>query len=113
MALSVLEMKIDSTSRILVFAPHPDDEALATAGLLQRAAAAGAVVHIVFMTNGDNNPWPHRVLERRWKIEPHHRMHWAARRADEARALLATLRISSESVEFLGLPDQCITELLL
>lgn len=106
-------MKIERESRILIFAPHPDDEALATAGVLQRAVAAGATVRVVFATNGDNNPWPHRVLERRWKIKPVHRMRWAARRAEEALASLATLGIPSGCVEFLGLPDQQITDLFL
>jgi hypothetical protein len=36
--------------RVLVIAPHPDDETLATGGLLQRSMAAGGAVRVVFVT---------------------------------------------------------------
>jgi hypothetical protein len=39
--------------RILIFAPHEDDEMLGCGGLMQHALAAGAHLHIVLMTNGD------------------------------------------------------------
>ncbi|MBV9009616.1 MAG: PIG-L family deacetylase, partial [Verrucomicrobia bacterium] len=106
-------MTIDADSRILFFAPHPDDETLAGGGLLQKAAAAGAMVHVVFATSGDNNPWPHRLLERRWTIGPLDRALWGKRRAQEAINALATLGIPSSCSQFLQLPDQRLTELLL
>ncbi|MDQ6860501.1 MAG: PIG-L family deacetylase [Verrucomicrobiota bacterium] len=106
-------MRIDRNSRILLFAPHPDDEAIGTGGLLQKAAAAGARVHVVFATNGDDNPWPHRVLERRWKIDIAERMLWGMRRAEEALDALTVLGLPKTCAEFLHLPDQRITDLLL
>lgn len=39
--------------RIVVFAPHPDDETLGAGGYLLRAVAAGARVRIVLITNGE------------------------------------------------------------
>jgi len=42
-----------ATDRIVVFAPHPDDETLGAGGYLQRATAAGARVRVVLMTNGE------------------------------------------------------------
>jgi len=39
--------------RIVVFAPHPDDETLGTGGYLQHAVAVGARVRVVLMTNGE------------------------------------------------------------
>lgn len=106
-------MRIDRHSRILLFAPHPDDEAIGTGGLLQKAAEAGARVHVVFATNGDDNPWPHRVLERRWKIDIAERMLWGMRRAEEALTALTVLGLPKSCAEFLHLPDQQITDLLL
>ena len=47
---------ITKDSRLLMIAPHPDDEALATGGLLQRAQAKGAQVYVAFLTDGENNP---------------------------------------------------------
>jgi LmbE family N-acetylglucosaminyl deacetylase len=41
---------------VLVFAPHPDDEVIGAAGVLQQALAAGKSVRIVFATNGDAYP---------------------------------------------------------
>src|SRR5690242_7448135 len=39
--------------RLLIIAPHPDDEALAAGGVIQRAIARGARVRIVVLTDGD------------------------------------------------------------
>ncbi len=99
--------------RVLVFAPHPDDETLATGGLLQRAVAAGAAVRVVFVTDGEDNPWPQRVLERRWRIGPVGRARWAMRRQAETLAALACVGISAASAAFLHFPDQGLTPLLL
>src|SRR5438067_10555840 len=38
---------------ILVFAPHPDDEALIAAGRVRAAVLAGDTVKIIVVTNGD------------------------------------------------------------
>ncbi|TMQ55341.1 MAG: hypothetical protein E6K72_06525, partial [Candidatus Eisenbacteria bacterium] len=40
--------------RILVLAPHPDDESLAVGGLVQRALARGIDPQLVFVTDGEN-----------------------------------------------------------
>jgi LmbE family N-acetylglucosaminyl deacetylase len=106
-------MKFDSSTRLLFFAPHPDDESLAGGGLLQKAAAAGASVRVVFATNGDDNPWPLRLIERQWKIEAHHRVLWGMRRMHEAGEALQALGHSPACADFLQLPDQELTELYL
>jgi LmbE family N-acetylglucosaminyl deacetylase len=105
--------RLTSVDRVLVLAPHPDDETLATGGLLQRAAAAGADTRIVFVTDGENNPWPQRLLETRWRIGTSARRRWAGRRRREARAALAALNIPASHAVFFGLPDQGLTRLLL
>jgi LmbE family N-acetylglucosaminyl deacetylase len=43
--------RIDA-QRALVLAPHPDDEVLGCGGLLAQLAAAGAVVDVLFLTDG-------------------------------------------------------------
>lgn len=102
-----------ATDRLLVLAPHPDDETLATGELIQLAAGAGAAVRVVFATDGDNNPWPQRWAERRWRIGSEERARWGARRRAEALAALATLGVEAGSARFLGWPDQGLTELLM
>jgi len=98
---------------MLVLAPHPDDESLAVGGLVQRALARGIDPHIVFATDGENNPWAQRVGERRWWIGAAERERWRARRRAEARNALACLGLSEAAATFLGHPDQGLTDLLL
>ena len=97
----------------MVIVPHPDDEALATGGLLLQASDAGAAIRLIFVTSGDNNPWPQRVIEHRWRITDADRLRWGARRRRESLAALACLGISTESTIFLDYTDQGITETLL
>ena len=99
--------------RLLIIAPHPDDESLATGGLIQRAVKIGAEVRVVFVSDGDNNPWPQRLLERRWRIGATGRERWGARRRAEALAALLVLGVPESSVVFLGWPDQGTTAALL
>jgi LmbE family N-acetylglucosaminyl deacetylase len=94
---------------LLIIAPHPDDESLATGGLIQRALAHGARVHIVFVTDGDNNPWPQRVLEMRVRIGPRERARWAERRRGEAERALRELGAERATVHRLGWPDGGVT----
>jgi LmbE family N-acetylglucosaminyl deacetylase len=106
-------VKITSKDRLLILAPHPDDESLATGGLIQRAVSAGAKVRILFATDGDNNPWPQRFLERKLRISYTDRARWGRRRRKEALAALDLLGLPKGSARFLGLPDQGITSLLM
>ena len=55
-----LKDQLHAGAKIAVLAPHPDDESLGTGGLIQQALAAGAEVRVIFVTDGDNNPWPQR-----------------------------------------------------
>ncbi len=95
--------------RVLVVAPHPDDESIATGGLLQVARAAGAACRVLLVTDGDNNPWPQRWQEKRWHIGPVERARWGARRRSEARAALELLGLQGDDVRCLGLPDLGLT----
>jgi len=106
-------LKLTSKDRLLILAPHPDDESLATGGLIQRAIKAGAKVRVLFATDGDNNPWPQRFLERKLQISITDRARWGRRRRKEALAALELLGLPKGSARFLGLPDQGITNLLM
>jgi len=97
----------------MVIAPHPDDEALACSVILQQAVRAGAAIRIVYVTDGENNPWPQRVLERRWRLSASDRKRWGKLRRAEALAALRVLDIQPGVVQFLALPDQGLTGLLL
>lgn len=104
---------LNPRSRVLMFAPHPDDESLAAGIFLQRAVAAGADVRIVYATDGERNGWPQRLLERKLRIRERDRRRWGVRRQKEALEALRVLQIRPDQVEFLSLPDQGVTDLLL
>src|SRR5689334_9969241 len=44
--------KIDRSERLLVIAPHPDDETLGAGGLIQRVRANDGQVRVVLITAG-------------------------------------------------------------
>jgi LmbE family N-acetylglucosaminyl deacetylase len=102
-----------ASDRLLILAPHPDDESIATGGLIQVARAAGAAVRIIVLTDGDNNPWPQRWIEKRWRIDAAARVRWGARRGEEARAAMRILGLGADDARFLGLPDLGLSDLLM
>jgi LmbE family N-acetylglucosaminyl deacetylase len=107
------ELELRPQDRVLVVAPHPDDESIGAGGLLQVAGAIGAAVRVLVLTDGDNNPWPQRWIEKRWQIGAAERARWGARRRDEARAALRILGVAESDAQFLGFPDLGLTDLLM
>src|SRR5207248_3536639 len=104
---------LNEQSKLLLILPHPDDESLAFSIILQRAARAGAAIRVVYATDGDNNPWPQRVLQRKWRLTLSDHAKWGQFRRREALDALTILGVNPADVEFLGLPDQGITHLLM
>jgi LmbE family N-acetylglucosaminyl deacetylase len=102
-----------SDSRLMLIAPHPDDEALACSIILQRAVRAGAAIHVLYATDGDDNPWPQRVLERKWQLDTTDRKRWGKLRRAEALTALHILGVNPSDARFLALPDQGLTDLLM
>jgi LmbE family N-acetylglucosaminyl deacetylase len=100
-------------SRLMMIAPHPDDESLACSVLLQQAVRAGVAIRVVYATDGDDNPWPQRVLERKWRLNATDRRRWGRLRRTEALAALRVLGVNTSAACFLGLPDQKLTALLM
>ncbi|CAN5826459.1 hypothetical protein BH09VER1_BH09VER1_41940 [soil metagenome] len=106
--------ELSHADRVLILAPHPDDESLAAGGLIQKAVELGAEVRIIFASNGDNNPWPQRAAERRIRIGPEDGLRWGARRRVEAIDALAHLGVSADGgARFLEFPDRGFTDSLL
>lgn len=102
-----------SHDRLLVVAPHPDDETLACGGLIHRTRAAGGQVCVLLATDGDANPWPQRVAERRWRLGVGAGQRWGARRRAEALAAIRVLGLDVAALVPLGWPDQGITRRML
>lgn len=101
---------IDRSTRLLVVAPHPDDESLAAGMLIQRTLAAGGRADVLLLTDGDDNPWPQRWMERRLVIDAAARLRWGARRRKEVAAALARLGVGPDHLHALGWHDMQVTD---
>lgn len=103
---------VSAHTRLLVVAPHPDDETLGCGLLIQQVLAAGGEVGLVLLTDGDNNPWPQRYIEHRLHIDDAARLRWGSRRRSEVVRAMAQLGLPASALHALGLPDMGVTSRL-
>ncbi len=92
--------------RVLIFAPHPDDESLGCAGIIQQARRSGAQVWVVFMTNGDGFRLAVERQFRQSKPTPQQHIQFGELRQREARRAMRLLGLEDWRVTFLGYPDR-------
>jgi LmbE family N-acetylglucosaminyl deacetylase len=87
---------IAGSGRVLILAPHPDDESLGCGGLIAACCEAGRPPFVLVLTDGAGS-------------HPGSRSHPPARlratREAEARRALAALGLGPDHIAFLGLPD--------
>jgi LmbE family N-acetylglucosaminyl deacetylase len=92
--------------RIVIVAPHPDDEALGCGGLIQQAVAAGADVRVIYLTNGDHNQIAFKLYSGHLlHLSPKDYIKFGERRRLEATAATTLLGLPPSSLIFLGYPD--------
>lgn len=91
--------------RVLILAPHPDDEAIGCAGVIQEAIKAQAEVRIVYLTNGDHNAPSFIVYEKRITMRQGEFIHMGQVRQKEAIKAMEFLGLSKDDLVFLGYPD--------
>jgi len=96
---------IRDTDRILILAPHPDDEVIGCAGIVQEAVRVGADVRIVYLTNGDHNQVAFIVYEKRFTLRRGEFIHMGEVRRKEAIKAAQVLGLSEKNLIFLGYPD--------
>jgi LmbE family N-acetylglucosaminyl deacetylase len=99
------ELTLKPDDRILVLAPHPDDETLSSGGLIQQAQMMGLPVHVAFLTNGDNNEWAYSLYRGALSLDPTSVLEGGLVRHQEALNATAALGLKQENVTFLGYPD--------
>ncbi len=106
------EMKpLTGNDRIIVFAPHCDDETLGAGGLLMKAVELGVAVKVVIVTNGDNNLLS---TEMEFKaIHPSAKDYIKAgeNRQQESLKAMDFIGVSRDDVLFLCYPDRGIKAL--
>jgi len=91
--------------RVLILAPHPDDETIACAGVIQQALKAGAGVRVVYLTNGDHNQIAFIVYEKRLTLRRTEFIHMGEVRRKEAIKAMNLLGLRESNLIFLGYPD--------
>ena len=96
---------ITADDRIIVVAPHPDDEVLGAGGLIQQACAIGAEVHVIYLTSGDHNQIAFKLYKLRLHLSPSQYIAFGEIRNREAAAAMALLGLTRDQLTFLGYPD--------
>jgi len=91
--------------RLLILAPHPDDEVLGCGGIIQKAVKLNLPLRLAFLTNGDYNQWSFMLYRKRPVVMPKSVEAMGLVRHDEAVAAAKELGVSSEQLTFLGYPD--------
>ncbi len=92
--------------RLLVFAPHPDDETLGAAGLMRQARLRSDDVRVVILTNGDGFRISAAQEFGELTVPPKDFVRYGYLRQTEARTALGVLGIPADHVFFLGYPDR-------
>ena len=101
-----LQWSPDRSTRLLVLAPHPDDEALAAAGLIQRVHAAGGTVRVVMLTSGDGFPEGVEVADGVAHPGAGDFRGYGAAREHESVTAMGLLGVPPSQLTFLGFPDE-------
>ncbi len=104
-AVATAPLRLDGEERILVLAPHPDDETIAAGGLIQEALALDVPVRVCFFTMGDNNELAFLITRKHPVLMPSAVRSMGLTRQNEALAATAQLGVASNDVVFLGYPD--------
>lgn len=104
--------RLDAATALLVVAPHPDDETLCCAGVIQRVLSGGGRVSVVWITSGDAERLELSAIERILfgDVEPARRL--GSERMAEARTATALLGVRPSGQLFLGYPDAGVQSLL-
>lgn len=92
---------LENAGRLVVVAPHPDDETLSAGGLIAAAAGRGCPVVVVLVTDGEAS----HDGSARWT-----RAALAAQRIDELNCALAALDAANATVLRLSLPDGSVSD---
>ncbi|MGE5623673.1 MAG: PIG-L deacetylase family protein, partial [Methanocella sp.] len=97
---------VSKGERILVFAPHSDDETLGAGGLIRRAVQVGAVVRVVLVTNGDGFTLAAEDQFHSVHLTPEKYVQLAYIRQKETLTALKLFGVPATAVTFLGFPDR-------
>lgn len=104
-------LELTDKDKVLVFAPHPDDESIGTAGFIQKAIAADSRVTVVFLTCGDGFRQAALRQFRVVRTNANSMLALGKVRQQEAWSATSLLGVPAENVVFLGYPDRGLARL--
>ncbi len=104
-AVTFTTLTLSTNDRILVMAPHPDDESLGCGGIIQAAVEQHIPVQVVFFTYGDNNQWSFILYRKRPVLDSKSAQSMGLMRHDEAVRAARLLGLETNQLTFLGYPD--------
>ncbi len=94
--------------QVVIIAPHPDDETLGCAGLIQRLKEAGASPFVLVVTQGDGFDAAIHLKLREVRIKPEDRERFVRLREQETLSAMRLLGLSPKQVAFLGLSERTL-----
>lgn len=103
--MTLAHLPVENYGRLLVVSPHPDDETLISAGLMQRLLAQGGEVRVVITTNGDCQQTAPRKEFHQLKLDAADYIRLGMMRQNEIVAGLGILGVGDEHIDFLSYPD--------
>lgn len=92
--------------RILIVAPHVDDEAISAGGYAMDAVANGAEVWVVYLTAGDCSKVAARLINHRLAPTPTSYLNVGRARIAEAKQAMQMIGVPRDHFFILGYPDQ-------
>lgn len=105
-------LQVGPRERLLIIAPHPDDETLGAGGLAQRVLAHGGTVATVVVTAGDGYVEAVQLRTHKRQPEPWEFLRYGERRIRESEAAAHLLGLGRIRVSNLGFPDGGLLPLL-
>lgn len=101
-------LEIGHGERLLVLAPHPDDEALSSAGLIQRVFETGGSVRTVVVTSGDAYVDAVKMDTGKRRLSSVDYLAFGEKRLDESRRAAQILGKGFIHLDLLGFSDGAI-----
>ncbi len=101
----------ESGSRVLIVAPHNDDESLGAAKLIEKSIKNGASVKVMMITNGDGFSEAVEIHDKKLFVKPSGYIDFGYMRQKETIDAMESLGVNSDNILFLGYPDGGISKL--
>lgn len=104
--------EIYSSDRVLILAPHVDDEAIGAGGIILESLSKKAKVKVVYLTNGDDYWLTYFKEKKKLDLNPEGFVRIVEERMEEGRQAMGVLGLGEKDLIFLGYPDQGLTLML-